>query len=309
MQGNNPYCNKNHNPSIPEHFLFLLIKQDDDMAKNIVIPIIIMIFFIAACSSNKKEIHQIEPQSDMNQMVLIPAGAFLMGSEDGANYESPVHEVYLDDFYIDVYEVTNAEYADFLNALGNQQEGGVTWLAAGDGYALIHQNAGTWQVDTGYSEYPVVAVSWFGARAYCKWRNSRLPTEAEWEKAARGGLESRLYPWGDESPVCDLVAQNGAQYGSCSGQIVPVGRFRPNGYGLYDMAGNVLEWISSLHEAYPYNEDDGRENPDPYTIYPTRGLRGGSWFDSPYYLRVASRQNGFPEGSIGSIGFRCARSP
>ena len=112
-------------------------------------------------------------------MVLIPAGAFKMGSEDGYNNESPVHEVYLDDYYMDVYEVTNEQYAAFLNEMGNQEEGGVTWLDAGEDYVLIHRSGGTWEADGGYGDHPVIEVSWYGARAYCEWRGGRLPTEAE----------------------------------------------------------------------------------------------------------------------------------
>jgi iron(II)-dependent oxidoreductase len=240
-------------------------------------------------------------------MVLIPAGTFMMGSEDGERYEHPVHEVDLEAFYIDVYEVTNAQFAEFLNEEGNQEEDGAAWLDADGEYVRIHREDGEWAVDTGYADYPVVEVSWYGARAFCEWRGARLPTEAEWEKAARGGLEGAKYPWGDEAPVCTPGAQNGASLARCSLHGTrPVGSFGPNGYGLYDMAGNVWEWVSSLYRGYPYQVGDGREDLE---ASGSRVLRGGSWNLWDYDLRVAHRSYNFPKGANINYGFRCSRSP
>ena len=169
---------------------------------------------------------KITDESD-SMMVLVPAGEFEMGNEDGDGDERPVHTVYLDAYYIDVYEVTNAQFAVFLNVKGNQSEGGETWLDDG---ARIHQSGDEWQDDAYYGDHPVVEVTWYGARAYCQWRGGDLPTEAQWEKAARGGLEGMDYPWGDEAPVCTLGAENGAQNRRCLLlRVLPVGTFSPNG--------------------------------------------------------------------------------
>jgi len=251
-------------------------------------------------------------------MALVPAGAFMMGSESGDSDERPVHEVYLDDFYIDVYEVTNAQFVEFMNDMGNH---GIIWLGTGDDDARIHKSGGSWEADSGYEDHPVIEVTWWEAREYCEWREARLPTEAEWEKAARGDLEGRLYPWGDESPVCRAGADNGAKFddnADCDDtDTEKVGTYRPNGYGLYDMAGNVWEWVADWYDV-DYYRNPPYENP----LGPSSSsgeyhvLRGGSWNFSPDFVRVAYRHYaaplshylGFPAAYYG-FGFRCARSP
>jgi formylglycine-generating enzyme required for sulfatase activity len=229
-----------------------------------------------------------------------------MGSDTGSADEQPVHEVSLDAFNLDAYEVTNAQFAAFLNAQGNQQEGGASWLEFDSDHVKIHQVSGTWQADSGYANHPVVEVSWYGAQAYCEWTGGQLPSEAEWEYAARGGLEGKLYPWGDESPTCDEQAYAGVNFGNCGGTTVSIGSFQPNSYGLYDMAGNVWEWVSSLYQSYPYNAEDGRED---LSASGSRVLRGGSWLNDAYFLRVASRSYVGPTDGYFSLGFRCAFSP
>jgi formylglycine-generating enzyme required for sulfatase activity len=218
------------------------------------------------------------------QWANIPAGSFLMGSENGDSDEGPVHEVYLDAYYINVYEVTNSEYAVFLNEMGNQSEGGANWLDASSNDVLVEQVGGEWQPKNGYEDHPVVFVSWYGARAYCEWAGGRLPTEAEWEKAARGGLEGKQYPWGDEAPVCTLGTVNGAQYG-CGGRMVAVGNFQPNGYGLLDMAGNVWEWTADWYNSGYYAKSPG-ENPPGPSSGNSRVLRGavGAVIKTAYVL-------------------------
>ena len=233
-------------------------------------------------------------------MALIPAGSFQMGSNENSD-EQPIHTVTLDAYYIDQYEVTNAEYADFLNARGNQSEGGVTWLVEGDSDVLITQNGGEWQPKSGYGNYPVVGVSWYGAAAYCEWRGARLPTEAEWEKAARGGLEGKQYPWGDTISCAD------ANYYSCVGNMTIVGKYAPNGYGLYDMAGNVWEWVADWY-ASDYYGSSPSSNPTGPASGEYRVLRGGSWNNNDSRARSAYRMRATPYSAWDDVVFRCARA-
>ncbi len=224
--------------------------------------------------------------NDNALMVLIPAGEFQMGSENSEN-EMPVHTVYLDDFYMDVHEVTNAQYQEFLNATG-------------------HELPEYWD-DPRFNapDQPVVGVTWYDAVAYCQWAGKRLPTEAEWEKAARGGLVGYKYPWGD------TLTRDNANYVGTGGTDIwndtsPVRSFAPNGYGLFDMIGNVYEWCLDYYD-YNYYYISPSYNPMGPEEGNTRVLRGGSCYDGYLsdYLRVASRFNYYPETTNGIIGFRC----
>jgi sulfatase modifying factor 1 len=218
-------------------------------------------------------------------MVLIPAGEFQMGSNDGDDDEKPVHTVYLDAFYMDVYEVTNALYKKFMDATGHK--------------APVYWN------DSGYNapNQPVVGVTWHDAKAYAGWAGKRLPTEAEWEKAARGGLAGKKYPWGDS------ITHDDANFSGAVGKdgwdvSAPVGSFAPNGYGLYDMAGNVREWCADWYDEDYYSKSPRRNPTGPrsgtYCV-----LRGGSWYNSYFHLRVASRYREESMGTYYNVGFRC----
>jgi formylglycine-generating enzyme required for sulfatase activity len=220
-------------------------------------------------------------------MAYVPAGPFEMGSDSGESDEKPVHTVTLDAFWIDEHEMTNGMYDLCVQAGKCDPPNG--------SYFAIYE----------YADNPVVYVTWYDTLNYCEWAGARLPTEAEWEKAARGGLEGKIYPWGDESPVCTLATKSGAQYKSCSGQTAAVKSFAPNGYGLYDMAGNVWEWVSSLYKQYPYRSDDGRE----LNVIGSRVMRGGAWDTYEYSLRAANRDRNDPGNDYVNVGFRCARSP
>ncbi len=257
---------------------------------------------------------------DAERMVLIPAGSFQMGDAlgEGGSGELPVHNVYTDAFYMDANEVTNAEYSVFLNDQGNQTEGGYTWLNIGRSNCLITKSGDQFVPKTGYEDHPVILVSWYGARAYAEWAGKRLPTEAEWEKAARGGLEGKRYPWGDEDPAAGGRCYYGGYSGPLTSEMsnlydgrgtLPVGSFEPNGYGLYDMAGNVEEWCSDWYDSAYYSKSPENNPTGPETgIFLI--LRGGHWLYSEYFLRCAQRgANVFqPESSMDSLGFRCVRS-
>ncbi len=243
-------------------------------------------------------------------MVLIPAGTFQMGSTTGDTDESPVHPVSVEAFHMDTHEVTNAEYAAFLNAKGKHADAGHTWLSLGSSDVRIELIAGTYRAKTGYANHPVVRVSWYGAMAYAAWAGKRLPTEAEWEYAARGGLAGKQYPWGD------TIDTTQANYGWNIADTTPGGTYAANGYGLYDMAGNVFEWCLDTYLDNFYDTSPA-QNPlsgdstiiDTYTTVDSqRVLRGGSWFYSASVVRVSNRDYSFPMSTGGDLGFRCVKS-
>ena len=219
--------------------------------------------------------------SAKENMVYIPGGEFIMGSDEGNEDEKPQRTVYVDGFNIDIYPVTNAEYKEFVDATG---------------HAPPHH----WEGNTypeGKGDHPVVWVSWHDAQAYCQWAGKRLPTEAEWEKAARG-TDGRKWPWGN---TFDPTKCNAKESGI--GETTPVGKY-PEGvspYGVMDMAGNVWEWTADWYEAYPGSSYQstrfGKKN---------KVMRGGSWFDASAFVRCSVRNNAAPNFFFSTIGFRCA---
>ena len=236
-------------------------------------------------------------------MLLIPAGSFRMGSDQGEADERPAHTVTLPAFSIDRLPVTNAQLARFLDAMGPRGPQGIRYFDDDDSDARIHQNKGRWIADRGYEDHPAVEVSWAGARAYCAWRNARLPTEAEWEKSARG-TDERRYAWGNDAPDSGR-----AQFGAAYNATAPAGA-HPRGaspYGMQDAAGNVWQWVSSAYRPYPWRSDDGREDLEPDVV---RGTRGGG-HDSPG-TQITTTQRGrtlsrSPRAGHHNIGLRCAR--
>lgn len=224
-------------------------------------------------------------------MMYVPDGKFLMGSEDGDSDQQPVHSVYLDSYWIDESEVTNAMYLTCLEAESCPDPGDQRQL-----YAKENPN------------HPAEGT-WYMAKAYCDWVEARLPTEAEWEKAARGGLQSMSYPWGNETPTCQAGTKNGARWfdcglGSGAPYSIEVKTFAPNGYGLYDTTGNVWEWVADWYDP-EYYKNSPSDNPNGPTSGNLRVMRGGSWAPPLKALRVAFRIGADPMGN--SIGFRCAR--
>jgi len=217
-------------------------------------------------------------------LMYVPAGEFTMGSNSGNDDEKPVNTVNVDAFWIDQTEVTNAMYAKCVDV----------------GECVAPSDTSNFN-NSSYAKHPVVYVDWNQANAYCSWAERRLPTEAEWEKAARG-TDGRTYPWGEG------IDCNKANYQSgCVGGTAPVGSYESgkSPYEVYDMAGNVWEWVSSLYRAYPYAVNDGREK---LSTIDSRVLRGGSWYYFDSYARSASRNWAVPTDTYVFIGFRCARS-
>ena len=237
-----------------------------------------------------------------NTMMLISGGNFIMGSNGGPDDEKPQHTIFIKSFFLDILPVSNADFAIFLNHQGLKNQQGDVLYDHQDSDARIHQRNLLWQSDLTYELHPVNEVSWVGARDYCAWLNKRLPTEAEWEKAARG-IDGRKYPWGNAAPNARL-ALFGAPYNSSA----PVDAF-PDGaspYGILDMAGNQWEWVSSIYQPYPYKADDGRENQN---AGPIRSTRGGGHdsnaeeISATHRGRLLSRN---PKAGHHNIGFRCA---
>ena len=232
-------------------------------------------------------------------MVLIPAGEFQMGSDDGYDDQQPVHTVYVDAFYMDTYQVTNAQYKVFVDANPQWQKDNIPDKYH-DGDYLWYWSGNS--SPSGKGNHPVVCVSWYAAMAYAQWAGKRLPTEAEWEKAARGGLAGQEYPWGND------IDTTMANYHNEIGDTTPVGSYAPNGYGLYDMAGNVWEWCVDAYEKDFYARS-ARQNPiaEKGVGNDYRVLRGGCLSNNAQLLRVAFRGYGGPLFAVLDDGFRCAR--
>ena len=237
-------------------------------------------------------------------MVRVDGGLFLMGSDHDGPDEAPAHRVSLPPFWIDRHKVTNREFAAFLNARGLKSPEGEDHFDWDDADARIHRVQGQFVTDPGFEQHPAVEVSWFGARNYCAWRGKRLPTEAEWEKAARG-TDERRYPWGNAPPTRDH-----AVYGRAYNMTEPIGT-RPSGaspYGVYDMAGHLREWTATQFRPYPYRGDDGREEAERRA---TRVVRGASHDDGADSLRITIRRYYGHSGTARGrhhVGFRCAKA-
>jgi len=259
---------------------------------------------------------------DPGHMMVIPAGNFDMGSGDGdaENDEQPVHTVSVDEFYMDAQEVTNAQYQAFIEANPQWQKDRIPKKYHNGDY-LKHWNGNDYPPGT--RKHPVVYVSWYAAMAYAQWQGKRLPTEAEWEWAARGGsADIKLYLMGDRDSD-DRFWDNSlnvskANYNENVGSTTAVGTYSMNGYGLYDMTGNVWEWCLDEYDADFYAVAP-RENPiaggtveaivsDFMNVKTVRVLRGGSWVSPAKFVRVSDRTRFSPTNTNKARGFRCVKS-
>ncbi len=226
-------------------------------------------------------------------MVLVPAGAFWMGLAEGEGLddEQPRHRVYLDVYHIDQFEITTERYAKFLAFTGWQKPLNWTMVTLPE-----------------HATRPVIGVGWADADAYCRINGRRLPTEAEWEKAARGTTERR-FPWGEKKPAASL-ALFGQMAKFSYDLLKPVGSF-PGGespYGAFDLAGNVAEWVEDWYDGEYYRNSPEKNPPGPRTGQ-YKMVRGGSWSDMPVYLMAAGRTSKLPPDTRNAfIGFRCAQS-
>jgi formylglycine-generating enzyme len=244
-----------------------------------------------------------------DEMVLVPAGGFLMGSDkktDRNAYRSelPQRRIYVDAFEIDTYEVTNLQYLKFILATGRKPQ--LDWRYDGGNFQ-----------DT-MAHHPIMHVSWYDADAYCTWAGKRLPTKAEWEKAARGE-DGRLFPWGSES--AGLTRANFGRTG-LSGPVrdrperlllypplISVDKYENavSPYGLYQTIGNVAEWVADWYDQDYYKTAPDRNPKGPETGT-QKAFRGGGWMDSTTTMRVAMRNGTDPHTKINWLGFRCAKS-
>jgi formylglycine-generating enzyme required for sulfatase activity len=243
-----------------------------------------------------------------DEMVLVPEGSFVMGyniendTEWGDTDEEPVHEVFLKPYYIDRYEVNASDFSDFLNKYPDKAS---RYFQTGSG-VTIEKVDNVFHPRPGLEDYPANRVSWYGADEYCRSINKRLPTEAEWEKAARG-TDSRVFPWGDDFPTNERVTfrRKFVKLGFKAMEPVhsmPEGR---SPYGAHHMAGNVWEWVADWYED-GYYEETPFANPEGPDSGISKVLRGGNWYYKAYYMRTTYRFNERPEVFKIWQGFRCA---
>jgi len=258
------------------------------MKKSLII-FLIAVLFVSCKQQEPQPVKQGTTDPADHELVLIPGGEFIMGKtpSDGQKYvDNHSHSVKVDSFYIDKYEVTNDQYLSFCKATNHPLP--EFW------------EMGVFNSGPDYPNHPVTGITWASAKAYAEWKEMRLPNEAEWEYAARGGLVQKQYPTGD------LMDSSMANYNGTQGQTLEVGSFSPNGYGLYDMAGNVAEWVYDFYSKDFYLEGNP-ENPTGPLYGKRRMIRGGGWRSGIGCNSVWFRQSLRPYWVDFGVGFRCAK--
>jgi len=260
------------------------------------------ILLMSGCMSGIKD-------DTKENMIFIPEGSFTMGfkidndHEWGDMDEEPVHQVTLSSYWIDKYEVTSSNFTKFLNENKNEAHRFIEITPS----VTVQFDDNVYQPREGLENYPVNRVSWFGADAYCKWKEKRLPTEAEWEKAARG-TDQRIFPWGNEFPDNSRVTFR-RKFSEKGFQVMEPVEGMKNGispFRVHQMAGNVWEWVSDWFDATAY-QDENRIDPKGPESGISKVLRGGNWYYKAYYMRTTYRFNERPDIFKVWQGFRCAR--
>lgn len=238
-------------------------------------------------------------------LILVYGGKYKAGNKHGDNDEKPSKIIEINAFYLGKYEVTNKEFAEFLNIKGNQLEDNTIWINTDgiwkDKKCRIYEQEGLFRVENGYEYYPVNYVSWYGANEYCKWKGGRLPTEAEWEYAARGGK--------DNFKVSEIETQNVdliAWYNKNSNyQWHQVGKKKPNSIGIYDMQGNLWEWCSDFY-SHTYYQNRPKKNPQGPATGDFKVIRGGAWTNGAEMSLPWNRNGVIPGSNKINLGFRIA---
>jgi formylglycine-generating enzyme required for sulfatase activity len=228
-------------------------------------------------------------------MLYVPAGQFTMGLDnDKYETDNPAHKITLSDYWIDQTEVTNAMYQKCVDA-----------QACATPYSVASGSIKPYYGNSNYAGFPVIHIPWQEASNYCEWVGRRLPSEAQWEKAARGSTDERIYPWGDDDPFRDL-----SNFGGLVGNTTAVNE-QSDGkspYGALNMAGNVWEWVSDLYDPDYYNKSLSKD-PEGPVIGDKHVMRGGSWKDFPSTIRVVHRYADYPLYASSILGFRCSYPP
>jgi len=278
------------------------------------------ILFVSINSCKKDEDEQVTEQIPTvkfpGETVLVESGSFLMGGGPLVG-ESPIHNVILSSFRISKYEITNQQYADFMNAIGANSDGsyeGTQYLDIFSDACQIEYAGGKFVSKNGRENYPVIKVTWFGAKAYSEYYGGRLPTEAEWEFAARGGNSSNGYGYSGSTDLDEVgwylnnsdETGNSDLYDGCG--TFPVGIKSPNELGIYDMSGNVWEWCNDWYDIDYYSISPVTDPQGP-SSGTTRVRRGGSWIDISYYCVTIRRYYFYPNNSDFHIGFRPVFAP
>jgi len=272
-------------------------------------------YYVAAYATNEKgtaygQVMDFITEEHFAEFVNVAGGTFQMGSNDGGSEEQPIHAVTLSSFEITKYEITNGQYCEFLNSIGcssngsfnDAEYGTVEYIDMDDSDCQVNYTGGQFVPEIGKDNFPVIEVSWYGANAFAKWVGGRLPTEAEWEFAARGGNSSNGYTYSGSNNIDEV-----AWYSSNSGgHTHEVGTKTANELGIHDMSGNVWEWCNDWYNGgyYSISPENNPQGPASGTY---RVLRGGSWFNDADVCRVASRSGGNPDDTGSGIGFRIAR--
>ncbi|WP_051554843.1 formylglycine-generating enzyme family protein [Maribacter antarcticus] len=297
------------------------------------ISILAVLFLTVTCKNNAETKSINEEHTNHNKkskplnMVFIPAGVFTMGDSSGQDMEKPVHEVELDAFYMDTHEITLDDYGKFVDATNyvtDAEKNGGSIIY--DGKDFVKTEGINWRFDGSGNQHteeekkqPVTHLSWNDANAYSNWIGKRLPTEAEWEYAARGGEKGYKYAWGNDLLGKEVVANISDEnyiklvewphfesYDDGYTMASPVGSFAPNSFGLYDMAGNAWEWCADYFDENYYSKSP-KKNPINNEPNERRVMRGNSWDGRPGMMRASRRTSDIQSNSYTDTGFRCVK--